>query len=83
MEIHNCNWRKSCVKYAMPDIIIYETGNGNKLYIPAMVRHLPSTNSIAKIRPAYVTDTDTSPKIPRRAKCTWNDVGKYSAIPVK
>lgn len=59
----------------MPEIIIYETGNGNKLYIPAIVRHLPSTNSMANINPAYVTDTDTKPNRPRNAKCTRNDVG--------
>lgn len=62
---------------------MYEIGNGNKLYIPAMVRHLPSTNSIAKIRPAYVTDTDTKPSNPRNAKCTGYDNGMYSANPLK
>lgn len=49
--------------------------------MPAIVRHLPSTNSMARIRPAYVTETDTSPNRPRKAKCIWNDVGKYNAKP--
>lgn len=52
MAIQSCSKRKSCVKYAMPEIIIYEIGNGNKLYMPAIVRHLPSTNSMANIKPA-------------------------------
>lgn len=66
----------------MPDIIIYDTGNGNKLYIPAIVFHFPSTNSIARIRPAYVTDTETRPSNPRNAKCNSNEFGKYRAIPI-
>lgn len=61
---------------------IYETGNGNKLYIPAIVRHLPSTNSMANMRPAYVTDTDTKPNKPRNAKCTRNDNGMHSTKPI-
>lgn len=52
IAMQSCNKRKSCVKYAMPEIIIYEIGNGNKLYMPAIVRHLPSTNSMANIKPA-------------------------------
>lgn len=66
----------------MPEISIYETGNGNRLYIPAMVRHFPSTNSIANMSPAYVTDTDTKPSKPRNAKCTRNDNGMYSTKPL-
>lgn len=80
--MYNCRYRKSCVKYAMPDINMYETGSGNKLYMPAIVFHLPSTNSMARIKPAYVTDTETSPSRPRRAKCSSNEFGKYSAMPV-
>lgn len=45
----------------MPEISIYEIGSGNKLYMPAIVRHFPSTYSIARIRPEYVTDTETKP----------------------
>lgn len=66
----------------MPEIIMYETGNGNKLYMPAIVRHFPSTNSMASMRPAYVTDTDTKPSSPRIAKCTPNvNDGMYSTNP--
>lgn len=83
IAMHNCNTRKSCVRYAMPEIIMYETGNGNKLYMPAMVRHLPSTNSMANMRPAYVTDTDTKPSSPRIANSTPNDIGAYSKNPVR
>lgn len=65
----------------MPEIIMYETGNGNKLYMPAIVRHFPSTNSMANMRPAYVTDTDTKPSSPRIANSTPNDNGAYSKNP--
>lgn len=65
----------------MPAIIIYETGNGNKLYMPAIVRHRPSTNSMARIRPAYVTETETIPSNARNTKWTRNDVGTYKAKP--
>lgn len=82
MAMHSCNSRKSCVMYAMPEIIMYDTGNGNKLYMPAIVRHFPSTNSMANMRPAYVTDTDTRPSKPRIAKCTRNDNGMYSTNPI-
>uniref|UniRef100_A0A1B0A5B1 Uncharacterized protein n=1 Tax=Glossina pallidipes TaxID=7398 RepID=A0A1B0A5B1_GLOPL len=46
---------------AIPDISMYDIGSGNKLYMPAMVRHFPSTYSMASIRPEYVTDTETRP----------------------
>lgn len=73
--MYSCKLRKSCVRYAMPAIIMYETGNGNKLYMPAMVRHRPSTNSMAKMSPAYVTDTEKTPSRARNTKWTRNDVG--------
>lgn len=47
---------------------MYESGSGNKLYIPAMVLQMPSTYSIANISPAYVTDTDDMPSSARRIK---------------
>lgn len=37
---------------------------------------------MAKIRPEYVTDTDTRPNSARNAKYNSNEVGKYSAMPV-
>lgn len=55
---------------------MYETGKGNKLYIPAMVCHFPSTNSIAKIKPAYVTDTDTIPSSALSVKYTSKESAK-------
>lgn len=67
----------------MPDIIIYDTGSGNKLYIPAIVFHFPSTNSMARIKPAYVTDTDTNPRRPRKARNNSNEFGKHNANPMK
>lgn len=65
----------------MPEIIMYDTGNGNRLYIPAIVCHLPSTNSIARIKPAYVTETDTIPSNALKVKYTSNESAKKSAKP--
>lgn len=65
----------------MPEMSIYDTGNGNKLYIPAIVLHLPSTNSMAKMRPAYVTDTETNPSNTRKAKYNSKELANGNAIP--
>lgn len=48
--------------------MMYESGSGNKLYIPAIVRQMPSTYSIANISPEYVTDTDAMPNRARSTK---------------
>lgn len=52
----------------MPEIMMYESGSGNKLYIPAIVRQMPSTYSMANISPAYVTETDAMPSSARKIK---------------
>lgn len=49
--------------------------------MPAIVCHLPSTNSIANIRPAYVTDTDTRPSNARKMRYNSKESAKYSANP--
>lgn len=61
---------------------MYEMGNGNRLYIPAIVRHLPSTYSMARMRPAYVTDTETNPSRALNTKKNSNESAKYNANPV-
>lgn len=60
---------------------MYERGSGNKLYIPAIVRQMPSTYSMANISPAYVTDTEAMPSSARKIKYRINDCLKYNARP--
>jgi hypothetical protein len=67
----------------MPEIMMYESGSGNKLYIPAIVRQIPSTYSMANISPAYVTETDAMPSSARKIKYSINDCLKYNARPGK
>lgn len=62
---------------------MYESGSGNKLYIPAIVRNFPSTYSIARISPEYVTDTDAIPRSARRTRYISNDSTKNSARPAE
>lgn len=50
--------------------------------MPAIVCHLPSTNSIANIRPAYVTDTETRPSNALRMRYNSKESAKYNAKPV-
>lgn len=52
----------------MPDIMMYESGSGKRLYMPAIVRQTPSTYSIASMSPAYVTETDATPNIARNTR---------------
>lgn len=61
---------------------MYDIGSGKRLYMPAMVRHLPSTYSIAKMSPAYVTDTDTRPSSALNVIYNSKDWAKNSARPV-
>lgn len=67
----------------MPDMMMYESGSGNKLYIPAMVLQTPSTYSMAKIRPEYVTETDARPSSARNTKYISNESAKNRASPVE
>lgn len=60
---------------------MYESGSGNKLYIPAIVLQIPSTYSMANMRPAYVTDTDDMPNSARKIKYNSKDCLKYNARP--
>lgn len=62
---------------------MYDIGSGKRLYMPAIVRHLPSTYSIAKIKPEYVTDTETRPSNALNVIYISKDWAKYNARPKK